>query len=1258
MPAVADNIKAPGAGGLGTVVTGGPGGCNTGVCEVSGGTRGGNNLFHRFDQFKADGNITGVTVQTGGASAVILGVIDQAGSVLNRPLSLTGGSADLFVLSPGGLTVGSGASFSGVQALNLSTATGLKFGSGGLFDVYDTGEAAAGQLTGAPVRGAAGLVTTANGVLKINGDLELKRSGLTLTVNQDLLLDAQGGNLLLTSSPITAPGRAVAFAGGKVTVDALSPVSVGPSGSWWVQAPAIEILSTGQPPTPGSSSVSNTAIRTALESGGSVTIATSAGPLSVKSQILRGKGTAPSSLQLWSAADLEVNVPFGVAFGTTNISPETFSVDLRHGPSSQVLWGQGNVTLLSKGSLTVGPDTGAGNPGRLVFTTPGSTVAFRAGTVSTGTLSWAPGSTTTLQLADKTQFTVTHNLVQGPGNRIRGSEGTALTIGRQGSIDGGILFADPGAAPLLRVGPGAELTVHNGQFQGFAMDVANGGRLFFSGTQNLANPLRIDNAGQLSDASFAGGAVGATFDTTQAALTLRNGLTGLVQANQQLDLGINSTLENQGRIALANGATLSAGTLTTTATSQIELQGDGSATLALQQAELRNAGLISGAGTVQLNADSIFPTARLVNDGTILPGGDPGIGKLVIAADLELTANSKLAFSLDGLVAGVSYDTLQVKGDVTLGGAVSYGLINGFNPPAGTTFDLITSDRALSGSFASTTDTSISSKVDLVPDTRSTTFLLTAKARPTPPPPPPPTLTSIPSLSPQTENPLLTVPENPSLTVPREDSNWIVIFPGGQTSAGQISFPKLATGANSELSVNLAQAGFGSNFGVLEGGSGPIGFGVVSLDGAQLAMAVTDGDRSRTDDLTRSIEGLSAPPGAPESLSLEVLQKLLQEAEQASRSTAHPFVPAVLSLSFTRKPPELSGSGGDSFLDISLIMPTGDPVGRRVDLSRLALQGELRNLYGQLARQEPLGEQDPASSTRRLHDILIAPVSAELEKNGITSLLIVADRGLQAVPFAALHDGRRWFGERFGFSLTPSLRLTSLAPPGRSRGRLLAVGASQFTSLAPLPLVPEELAGIPKRDGVDLYLNDQFTPKVLLGQAGDPRYDRVHVATHAEFRPGGASQARIYTGNDTLALQDFVRLRKLRGGNPLELVTLSACRTALGDSDSELGFAGLALIAGARSAIGTLWYVDDVATSAYFIQLYRYLDQGLPKADALRATREAMAQGRLRLKGDAILATDGTPLLTGLTPAQQRRVAGGMGHPYFWAGVELLGTPW
>mgnify|MGYP003341336232 CR=1 FL=1 len=177
-------------------------------------------------------------------------------------------------------------------------------------------------------------------------------------------------------------------------------------------------------------------------------------------------------------------------------------------------------------------------------------------------------------------------------------------------------------------------------------------------------------------------------------------------------------------------------------------------------------------------------------------------------------------------------------------------------------------------------------------------------------------------------------------------------------------------------------------------------------------------------------------------------------------------------------------------------------------------------------------------------------------------------------------------------------------------------------------------------------------------QAADDRYQRVHVATHAEFLPGGPSKARLHTGAGPISLQQFVSLRQRRQDNPLELFALSACRTALGDNDTELGFAGLALQAGARSAIGTLWYVDDVATSAFFLQFCRYLDAGIPKADALQLTRQAMARGQVRLQGDQVLAPDGTPLLTALTSAQQRRVAGGMTHPFFWSGIELLGTPW
>ena len=120
----------------------------------------------------------------------------------------------------------------------------------------------------------------------------------------------------------------------------------------------------------------------------------------------------------------------------------------------------------------------------------------------------------------------------------------------------------------------------------------------------------------------------------------------------------------------------------------------------------------------------------------------------------------------------------------------------------------------------------------------------------------------------------------------------------------------------------------------------------------------------------------------------------------------------------------------------------------------------------------------------------------------------------------------------------------------------------------------------------------------------------------------------------------------------------SACRTALGDADAELGFSGLALQAGARSAIGTLWYVDDVVTSAYFVQMYRFLEQGIPKAEAMQMTRQAFIQNLIKLSGDELLGVGGLPLLKELTSSQQRRVSNGVSNPFFWAGIELMGAPW
>jgi len=370
------------------------------------------------------------------------------------------------------------------------------------------------------------------------------------------------------------------------------------------------------------------------------------------------------------------------------------------------------------------------------------------------------------------------------------------------------------------------------------------------------------------------------------------------------------------------------------------------------------------------------------------------------------------------------------------------------------------------------------------------------------------------------------------------------------------------------------------------------------------------------------------------------------------------YTPAVMHVRFSEAKGGTVRADSDAFLDITLIPFQGEVQGRRVEVSRQEFAGLLKQLYNQLSRQESLNTTDPASPARRLHGLLIPPLAAELRKQRITTLLISADRGLQAVPFAALHNGERFFGDAYAFALTPSLALTRLDPPLRGQGRLLAAGASTFDGLAPLPLVPTELDKVGQAASKDIELNKAFTPATLLEQAADPRYTRVHVATHAEFLPGGPASSRLYSGTVPIPLSDFAKLRLARKNAPLDLISFSACRTALGDADSELGFAGLALQAGARSAVGTLWYVDDVATSAYFVQMYRYLEAGIPKAEALQLTRQSFLRGLVRLDGDKILGPDERVLLSGLNDAQQRRIAGGVGNPYFWAGIELLGSPW
>ena len=126
--------------------------------------------------------------------------------------------------------------------------------------------------------------------------------------------------------------------------------------------------------------------------------------------------------------------------------------------------------------------------------------------------------------------------------------------------------------------------------------------------------------------------------------------------------------------------------------------------------------------------------------------------------------------------------------------------------------------------------------------------------------------------------------------------------------------------------------------------------------------------------------------------------------------------------------------------------------------------------------------------------------------------------------------------------------------------------------------------------------------------------------------------------------------------NPIvELLTLSACRTALGDRRSELGFAGLAVQAGVKSALASLWYVSDQGTLGLMSEFYESLKQDPIKAIALQEAQIDMIQGKTRIENDQLITTFGAiPLPENLTESNITSLS----HPYYWSGFTMIGSPW
>ncbi|MGC9526085.1 MAG: CHAT domain-containing protein, partial [Limnospira sp.] len=295
--------------------------------------------------------------------------------------------------------------------------------------------------------------------------------------------------------------------------------------------------------------------------------------------------------------------------------------------------------------------------------------------------------------------------------------------------------------------------------------------------------------------------------------------------------------------------------------------------------------------------------------------------------------------------------------------------------------------------------------------------------------------------------------------------------------------------------------------------------------------------------------------------------------------------------------------------------------------------------------------------SQQLYEWLIAPVASELKANEIDTLLFSLDAGLRSLPIAALYDGEQFLVETYSLSLIPSISLTDTRYRAIQGAQLLAMGASEFSTLPALPAVPVELETIGQLWSGEAFLNQAFTRENLRSQRQERPYRIIHLATHAEFKSGDPGNSYIQLwGEEKLQLD---QLRELGWNEPaVDLLVLSACRTALGDENAELGFAGLAVQAGVKSALASLWYVSDEGTLALMTEFYDYLSQATIKAEALRQAQLAMLRGEVVIQDGELRGTGirggGIQLPKTLANAASEDLS----HPYYWAGFTLIGSPW
>ena len=343
----------------------------------------------------------------------------------------------------------------------------------------------------------------------------------------------------------------------------------------------------------------------------------------------------------------------------------------------------------------------------------------------------------------------------------------------------------------------------------------------------------------------------------------------------------------------------------------------------------------------------------------------------------------------------------------------------------------------------------------------------------------------------------------------------------------------------------------------------------------------------------------------------------------------------------------------------------------------------------QLARQSPIGNTDlnrlindfrtaieqRSPDARRLgqnlYQHLIAPIAADLDQADTQTLMISLDSTLRYLPLAALYDGERYLAEHYALAIFTPVAQANLKEPPQPEWQVAGLGMSQGTErFSPLPAVPGELEGIVRAgpddpDGVldgSRWLDPDFTRDTFL-DALAAGYPVLHIATHFDFQPGNDQDSGLLLGDGSLLTLADIREGYGFDFSTVDLITLSACNTALGGEANGVEIEGLGTLAqlqGAKGVIATLWAVADKSTGKLMQELYA-LRQGdgtpISKAEALRQAQLAFIRGEITPATDGDKRGEIINLVTGETVSRDAPPAApDYRHPYYWAPFILMGN--